>query len=136
MAFEEVALSEEEKAALGGTFVRFNAIGDKFPGVFVRTQPATGQFAKPNVPSYVFKGKKEDGSLAEFICDPNPDLAPRLAKAALKPGNRVIIQYVSDLDTGKEKPLKQFKLLVDRSTAAPAPKPPPPPADPFDDIPL
>jgi hypothetical protein len=127
MAFEEVTLTEEEKAALSATFVKFEAIGDQFGGVFVSSRSATGQYAKPGQIEYIFRRKDPtSGEISEVLFNPPTDAAQKLKKAALKPGNRVAVKYVSDQDVGKESPMKIFKVMVDRATAAapaPAPKP-------------
>lgn len=135
MAFEEVTLTDEEKAAMSATFVKFEAIGDQLAGVFVSTRPATGQYAKPGQLEYVFRRKDATtGEIAEVALNPPTDAAQKLKKAALKPGNKVIVKYVSDQDVGKESPMKIFKVLVDRAAAAaPAPKPAPKPEN-LDDI--
>lgn len=128
MAFEEVTLTEEEKAAMSATFVKFEAIGDQLGGVFVATRPATGQYAKAGQLEYVFKRKDATtGEISEVILNPPFDAAVKLKKAALKPGNKVIVKYVSDQDVGKESPMKIFKVMVDRAAAAPAPAPKPAP---------
>lgn len=146
MAFKEVELTEEEKQAMtsGGSFFKFNAIGDRIAGVFLRTQPRTGQYAKTGQLTYVFKAKNAEGQVVELLCDPPTDAAARLKKAqelkdgdALKlvPGKKMILTYVSNQDVGKESPMKIFKLQVDDappSSTAAAPKPPPKPAE--DDI--
>ncbi len=144
MAYEEVTLTEEEKAAAQQTFFKWTkGIGEKFAGRFVKTQEQTGAFAKKGRLDYVFKfvqvndetGEKAtvEGTLSGGI-----DLTMKLDKAKLKVGEKVLVEHVEDKEIGKDNPMKIFKVLVDRSTAAPAkPKPAPAPvpvADPADDI--
>lgn len=135
MAFEEVTLTDEEKAAMSATFIKFEAIGDQFAGVFVSTRPATGQYAKPGQLEYVFKQKNaETGEIAEVAMNPPIDAAMKLKKAALKPGNRVIVKFTGEVETGRDKPMKIFLVKVDRSTTTvPAAKPAPKPEN-LDDI--
>jgi hypothetical protein len=133
MAFKEIELTEEEKAALGSDFYKFTAIGQKLVGKFVRTQAQSGQFAKAHLIDYVFKMKNEAGAVVEAVLNPPTDLGQKLKKAALKPGHAVMITYASDLDVGKESPMKIFKVLVDDSPAAGAAAKPPPPPPPSDD---
>jgi len=128
MAFEPVELTEEEKAALGAKFVKFDAIGDKFVGRFVKTQPATGKYARPGDLGYVFRAKDTTGAVTESILEPNAGLAAQLKKAALQPNYAVRITFSGEQDTGKESPLKLFKVEVDRVLpAGKAATPPPPP---------
>lgn len=137
MAFEEVQLTEEEKAGLSAKFVKFDAIGDKFVGRFVRTQPATGKYSKQGDLGYVFRAKDTHGVVAEWTLEPNAGLAAQLKKAALQPNYAVRITFNGEQDTGKESPLKLFKVEVDRvvsTAAAPPPPPPPKPAAAADDI--
>lgn len=140
MAFREVDLTEEERAAMQGAYFKFNAIGDRLMGRFLSTRPSTGTYAKPGQLDYVFRHKNaETGAIEDVTLTPPADLVAKLKKAGLKPGWKVSITYASDLDVGKESPMKIFKLLVDDSPAAapapaaPAPKPAPKPA-PADDI--
>ena len=131
MAFEEVTLSEEERAALGSTFFKFSAIGESLAGIFVSKRPSTGQYAKGD--DYVFRVKdKATGAIGEVVLSPPTDLAQKLKKADPKPGNKMIMTYTGDLDVQKASPMKQFKLLIDRSASAvpaAAPKPAPKPED-------
>lgn len=143
MAFREVELTEEERAAMSGAYFKFNAIGDRIVGRFISTRPSTGTFAKPGQLDYTIRHKNaETGAIEDVTLTPPADLAAKLKKAQLKPGWKVSITYSSDVDVGKESPMKVFKLLVDDSDApaaakpaappAPAPKPKPAPAP--DDI--
>lgn len=140
MAFREVDLTEEERAALSGSFFKFNAIGDRLAGKFLSTRPSTGTYAKPGQLDYTFRHKNAEGVIEDVTLTPPADLAAKLKKAALQPGWKVSITYTSDLPTGKESPMKVFKLLVDDSpaaapaAAAPPPKPQPKPAPSPDDI--
>lgn len=129
MAFKEVELSDAEKAALGGKFKKFEAIGDRLAGVFVRQEDRQGKFGPETV--FVFRCKNESGVIEEVSLSSggHTDAAVKLRKAALKPGNKVMISYASALDVGKQHPMKLFKVLVDTETTtastmpAPAPKP-------------
>lgn len=136
MAFKEVELTEEEKAAMSQSFFKFENIGDKLAGRFVKTVPASGKFAKPNQVDYVFKIKNTEGVVVETTMGGNADAAMKLKKAIekgdLKPGYAVLITYIADLDVGKENPMKQFKVLVDDTP--PKNAAPPPPPQPADDI--
>lgn len=132
MAFKEVAVDPVEQS---GTFFKFNAIGDRLLGVFLRTEKRTVTFRPDEGPrevtTYFFRTKEGDVSL-----DPTVDLARRFEKAQLKPGYKVIATYVADIPNANpaRSAMKQFKLLVDDEVSAP--KAPPPPADDFDDIPF
>lgn len=131
MAFREVDLTEEERAALSGTFFKFNAIGDRLLGRFIGTRPSTGTYAKPGQLDYTFRHKNAEGVVEDVTLTPPADLALKLKKAALQPGWKVSITYASEVDTGKESKMKVFKLLVDDSDgAAAAPKAAPPPPAP------
>lgn len=137
MAFEEVQLTEEEKAALSARFVKFEAVGDRFIGRYLKTQPATGKFSKAGDLDYVFKFKDTDGQVKEAILTPNQGLAAQLKKAQLAANYACRITYSGDLDTGKENPVRLFKLEVDRvlpQGKAATPPPPPPPKPASDDI--
>lgn len=127
MAYKEIELTEEERAAAGAKFFKFGAIGDKLVGRFIRTQPTTGTYAKAGQLDYVFRTKAGDVSLS-----PPADAALKLKKANLKPGNAVMISYERDQDVGKESLMKVFRVLVDDSPAVakkPEPAPPPVPDD-------
>jgi len=127
MAFKEVDVPPAESA---GEFFKFNAIGDRFAGVFIRTAKRTVQFSDgaKELTTYYFRTKTGDVSI-----DPTVDLARRFEKAQLQPGYKVIATYVADIPNAdpKRSAMKQYKLLVDDEVAAP--KPPPPPASDFDD---
>lgn len=142
MAYVEVELTEEEMSGGGLSYFRFTTLGDTLAGRFVRTQAATGQYAKPGQLDYVFKMKLEDGSVGEKAISPPVDAARRLEKANklghLTPGAAVLLKYVDDKDIGKEKPMRVFSLKIDPTGAASKPAkvvvPPPPAAD--DDLPF
>lgn len=139
MAFKEVELTEEERASAGAKFFKFEAIGAKLTGRFVRTQPQTGQYAKAGAVDYVFRTKEPSGAIVEVVLNPPADLSLKLKKAALTPGRAVAMTYERDLDVGKESPMKIIKLLVDDTPMKPAPaaappKAPPPAPAPEDDI--
>lgn len=136
MAFEEVKLTDEETAALatGGEFFRFNAIGDKLVGRFVKTEERVNQFQKKEI-VYTFKTRTPEGAVKEVRLSPNVALAKMLEKAELKPGHAAMITYTGDLPIeGKPHPMRMFKLAVDRAAGAAAPKPPPPPPPAADDL--
>lgn len=134
MAFEDVELTEEERAAATLPYWKANAIGDKFLGLFLGTTESTGNYGKQT--NYKFRWRNPQGVVGEMLFTPPADAALKLRKANLQPGNRVRVEFVSTRDIGKESPMKVFKIQVDRSppAAAPAAPPPPPPAkadDPF-----
>lgn len=130
MAYREVELSEEEKAAASTSYVKFNAIGDTFVGVFLKWAEVPGKFGPQS--TWYFKTKDSAGKIVEMALSAPTDADKKLKKAALKPGWRVKIQYAADQDVGKASPMKIFKVWFDDAPAA-APKPPPPPS-PADDI--
>jgi len=123
MAFREVELSEEERAAMSQKFFKFNAIGDRLAGVFVSSRMASGKFGEQR--EYLFRTK--DGQVA---LTPPTDAAKKLEKIGLKPGWKVLITYDQDIDVGKEKPMKHFKVLFEESIAPPAAPAPAPAAAP------
>ena len=106
MAFVDVELTEEEKAALGRNYVKFSAIGDKFFGLVLSTQKAGGTYAKPNDLDYVVKTKNAAGEVVEMLLSPNGDLAPKFKKANVRKGSKIKLEYVADRDVGKESPMK------------------------------
>lgn len=134
MAYQEVELTEEEKQTK--KFYKFSAIGDCLKGVFLRTSVSTGTYAGKT--EYHFKTKNPAGVIEEVVLTPPTDCGKKLAKSGLKPGSRVMITYTADVDTGKETPMKQFKVLVDNAPTAVQPPPPPPSRTPGadDDIPF
>lgn len=150
MAFEDVELTAEEKAALTQSFISLDSIGQVFTGRLVRTQPQTGQYAKKNAVDYVFKYKNPAeglpghraelavGAVVEGTLKSQADINQKLGKAKPEAGHVIRVQYLSDLDIGKENPMKIYKVQIDRSppkagaTAAPPPPPPPPAADDVD----
>ena len=139
MAWKDVEVSDEERA---GSFFKFDAIGTKLLGRFVKTVPQTGQYAKPGRVDYVFKVKDAAGNLTEVTVSSSPvDLSAKLTKARLKPGYAVKIEYVKAIpsDDPSKSAQKIFKVSVDDSpapAAAAKPPPPPPPPSPSDDIPF
>lgn len=146
MAFVDVELTDEEKAALGMKYVKFNAIGDKFLGKVTGTRQSTGSYAKPGDLDFVVKTKNTEGAVVEMLLTPGGDLGPKFRKAGVRAGFKLRIEYIADRDVGKESPMKVFKLQVDASEAVaagaapaaapaaakPAPKPAPAPTE--DDI--
>ena len=148
MAYKEITLTEEEQKAGNSNYVKFNAIGDKFAGVFVNTSTREvtfpGQTKPRNVTDYVFKNKDGLHTLSAPY-----DLDRKLKKAALRPGYKVAMVFTGEVapEDPSKSAMKLFKVLVDdeisTSTAAAAPKPPPPAPKPpppsagseFDDIP-
>src|SRR5690606_19816305 len=105
-------------------FVRFNAIGDRYAGVFISVTETTGRFGPES--HYLFRGKEGD-----FIIRPNFDLKRRLEKAELKPGHKVLVTLVAQIPNRdpQKSPMNQFKVMVDASsTAVPAARTPPPAA--------
>ncbi len=137
MAFREVELTEEERAAMSGAYFKFSAIGDRLVGRFISTRPSTGTYSKPGQLDYIIRHKNAEGAIEDVTLTPPADLAAKLKKAQLKPGWKVSITYASDHDVGKESPMKVFKLLVDDSdppkAATPAPAPAPKPKAPAPD---
>lgn len=114
---------------------KFEAVGDKFAGLFVSFASRTHDFGQGDrvLNEYIFKDKT--GAIVQITA--NYDLHRRLQKADLKPGYKVIITYASDLPPKKagHSPMKQFKVLVDDGADA-APPPPPKPAVSDDDLPF
>lgn len=148
MAFEEVTVPDDFEE--GAEFARFNAIGDRIAGRFLETVETDDSF-KPGQKrvNYKFKGRKADGSVGTIIVTPSWHLKKLLAAANLKSGDAVIMTKTGERDIGKENPMPQFSLKVERAGAAKppakaaaqpqrqapkAPPPPkqPPPADEFD----
>lgn len=152
MAFVEI----EDEGPGDGNFHKFEAIGDRLDGYFLKDAPSTAPFAKSGDSDYFFLTKEGVESVLPQV-SLKRQLKTAKAGGQLKPGSKVQIVYASDLDTGKETPMKVFKLLVDpdvkpetlaklKSAAAkmsagaaapsakPASKPPPkPPAKPSSD---
>jgi len=130
MAPREINLTEEEKAALTQTFISFEEIGQKFKGRLVKTQPQTGQYAKKDQLDYVFKYKNPAegqpghkagspvGAVVESQLKSQADINQKFRKVKIQPGWVAEITYLSDLDIGKENPMKQYKVLVDDAPAA------------------
>jgi hypothetical protein len=130
MAFREIELTEEERAALGAKFFKFDAIGDRLVGRFLRSEERDGKFGRETL--YHFKRKTEAGQIEEVALSSggNSDAIQKLRKAAIKPGVAVMVTFTATLDVGKANPMKMFKVLVDDSPAAtPTPAPKPKPAD-------
>lgn len=133
MAWEEVQV--DESAPVGARYVKFDAIGKKCVGRFVKVEKRqlTGFARESNI--YTLKDK--DG---EFEVTGTYDLDRRIAAAKLERGNAVSIEYVRDVPPTQpgQSPMKMFKVLVERTSApSAAPKPDPtrmPP--PVDDIPF
>ncbi len=138
MAFVEIEVDETEQA----NFFKFNAIGERFVGVFVSSAMGkAGEYEGRAIASkleYSFRTKEGVQTIA-----PPTNLAMKLEKAALKPGHKVLITYEKDIPPTKPgySAMKFFKVLVDSAPAAAAapaaPKPAPPPVvDEFADIPF
>lgn len=128
MAFREV---DPGPAPEVGNFHKFNAIGDRLAGVFLSYEKAQGKYGPEH--RYTFKNKEGVHTVTA-----NFDLKRRLEKADLKPGYKVIIQYVADIPNQDptKSAMRQFKVLVDDDVKA-QPKPDPKPAaDDLDDIPF
>lgn len=109
MAFREITVDETDTG--NKTFKKFEAIGDKHAGVFVSKARVDGKFGPKD--EYTFKNKE-----GEFTITPGADLGKRLEKAALVPGDKVIMSYVADKEIGKPSPMKVFKVLVESADAA------------------
>jgi hypothetical protein len=122
VAFREIELTEEERGALGAKFVKFDAIGDRLAGRFLRSEERDGKFGRETL--YHFKRKTEAGQLEEVVLSSggNSDAVQKLRKAGIKPGAAVLITFTATIDVGKAHPMKLFKVLVDDSPAA-KPKP-------------
>ena len=139
MAFEEVTLTKEETAEIGsgGSFFKFNAIGEKLAGRFVKIETRRNTHFNRDELVYHFKVKQADGSIGVVMHTPGAQLARLLSKANLQTGNAVLIQYTADQAIeGKQYPMKIFSLKIDRSSAPAAAKPPPPPAEVDGDVPF
>jgi hypothetical protein len=132
VAFQTVELSEEELAMPNKSFVKFNAIGDRFAGVFCSVAEITNNFGKKQN-EYTFKNKE-----GTHVVSANFDLERRLKKIGLKPGYKVIITYEKDLpsEDPTRSPMRLFKVQFDSTVTAPAAKAPPPKpaADELDDV--
>lgn len=115
MAFREVELTEEERAAMGTRYKKFEAIGDRIAGLFVSVQDRQGKFGPETV--YTFRTKNEQGQVEDIALSSggNTDAAIKLSKAGLKPGNKVIVAFTGTRDVGKTSPMKLFKVQVDDS---------------------
>ncbi len=126
MAYKEIQPDPYEEKE----FFKFNAIGDKFVGLYVSQKE--GKYGM----DFTFKNRK-----GEFVVTAKGGLKAHFDKAALKPGYLVRCTFTATKDIGKESPMRLFKVEVDdaptvsAAAAAPAPKPaaPPPAADPFED---
>lgn len=131
MAFREVEVDPVDEV----DFYKFNAIGDRFVGLFLRQTKKTITFdsGSREVDEYVFRNRE-----GEFAITANYDLKRRLEKAALKPGYAVRITYVADIPPRKEgfSPMRQFRVEVDESPQLGQRTPPPPPQPVDDDIPF
>jgi hypothetical protein len=114
MAFKEVPDDEAPR----GQFFKFDAIGDKFGGYFVNAVERDGKFGRKV--AYTFRDKHG----VDWTMPNKWDLDTKLAKQELKQGNAVIIEYTSNLNTGKENPMAKFKVQIDREVT----KLPPPAA--------
>lgn len=130
MAWQEVTLSEEERASMAQKFYKFEAIGQKLYGRVVRLVPQTGQYAKPGAHDFVVRTKNaETNEIEEVVLNPPTDLAALIKKANVAVDHAIEATYVSDRDVGKASPMKVFKLRVNtEAPRAPAPKPAPVPA--------
>lgn len=149
MAYKEIVLTEEEMKAGNSSYVKFDAIGTKFAGIFLSTATREvtfpGQTKPRTVTDYQFKNKEGVHTLSAPY-----DLDRKLKKAALKPGYKVAMVFTGEVppEDPSKSAMKLFKVLVDDEigpAAAAAPKPPPPAPKPqppppsagseFDDIP-
>ncbi len=117
MAFQEIPDEPYEER----TFFRFNAVGDKFVGLYVSQKEGTYGT------DYTFRNKE-----GQFVVTGKGALKAKLDKAGLKPGYLVRATFTGTKDVGKDSPMRLIKVEVDNDPAKPAPKPPPPPADDFD----
>lgn len=87
----------------GGAFIKFNEFGQATVGIFTGYIEQDGKFG----PQTVLNFNGVDGS-EPFSLNANPDLKRKMKK--LVPGNLVRVEYVDDLDVGKESPMKVFKV--------------------------
>lgn len=140
MAFVDVDPSAPV-APPGGKFHKFEKIGDKLHGLFVRHEQGKNQFEKTE-DRYVFKTKDTaTGQFVDTTVGANYDLNRRMQKAlkegTIKPGYKVIVQFVGEMPIeGQTKPMRVFKVVAEAPGTAPAaPAAPPPPPPPGDDIP-
>lgn len=138
MAFRDVELTEEERAALGAKFKKFDAIGDRVGGLFVKREERNGRYGKETV--YTIRTKNEAGVIEDISISSggNSDAVLKLEKAGLKQGNKVIVAFTGTRDVGKQHPMKLFKVQVDDSVTPLPPLSAPKPASPkpTDDIPF
>jgi hypothetical protein len=93
MAFREIEPDPLAK------FFKFEAIGDRLMGVFVRYEKRTANFndGPKEVEEYTFRDQK--GEL--WTITAGGSLAGQLRKAQLKPGYKVLIQFKATQDTGR-----------------------------------
>lgn len=136
MAMQEVTLTPEEQAAAQGTFFNFEKIGQFLHGRYVREEAQSGQFAKAHWRDYVFKITDPTTKAVIESKIGSAGIQSLMKKAIekggpdgrkLTPGMIVKVTYVSDLDTGKGSPMKQFRMGFDPDSAAKKAAAPPPP---------
>ncbi len=101
---------EEVEGEGGGGFVKFNEIGQSTIGIFTGYVERQGKFGLETVINFA----GYDGG-EPFSLNANPDLKGKVKRLVV--GKLVRVEYVSDLDVGKENPMKVFKVQQ-----APAPK--------------
>lgn len=148
MAMKEVTLDPSEQGD-GTQFLKFDAIGTKFRGLYKGTRAATGTYAKQGEVEYLFKNKEGLHSHK-----PGADLKKKLEKAIasgdLKLDYECSIEFTHtrpmvtkdgspmlDAQGNPKSPQKILKFMCGPYTpgvAAPAAARPPVPAD--DDVPF
>jgi hypothetical protein len=129
MAMKKIELSEEERKAMGQSFISLDAIGQRFKGRVSDIKPQSGQFARAGQFDYVFRyanpaegqpGHRADQPL-KAVCEATlksyTDVSAKLRKANVQKGWIVQVTYVSDLSTGRDNPMKIFEVEIDDSPA-------------------
>jgi hypothetical protein len=155
MALRRVELTEEEMKQSGfRPFWKWNAIGDMHKGVFLRTEDTEKDFGEgmKAVTLFIFRGRTENGEVAEIEVTPDSDLKQRLLKAmnpeaeggiGLKGGANHLVTmtwmknapYTDRAGAPKFKKIYEVEVDTDpRAGQRPPPPPKPPVAD--DDIPF
>lgn len=146
--WKKVVLSKEEEEALqgGGNFFKFNGIGSKMLGRFVKSQPQTGQYKKADRDDWVFRVAAKDehgaviqGKSEEVVVNATKKLQAQLKNANLKPNYAVKITLIAEIEIGMPNKMPEYEVEFNPdpgTTRAAAPPPPPPKPEAEDDIPF
>lgn len=104
MAFEEI-----QDDVVSGQFFNFTQIGQSFVGVFVSKSVKNGKFGPKTNWTFDVNGEN-------FIISAAYQLNQKLNKAALSPGDTIDITFTGTMAlAGREKPMQQYRVLVDRT---------------------